>query len=143
TTLGTTASPFNYSTANSGTYQFRVTDAQGCTVESGITTIDPLSPPAISAAVQTQDILCFGDDNGSIKVTIDTSVGTPPFVINIFNTTTNTDYGTQTSGLPAGSYTVSVTDAKSCTATETVIISQPDAIIVTSHSEDITCESLG
>ncbi|MBO3097790.1 T9SS type B sorting domain-containing protein [Gelidibacter pelagius] len=143
TTLGATGSPFVYTTANSGTYQFRVTDAQGCTIESGITTIDPLSLPAISAAVQTQDILCFGDDNGSIKVTIDTSVGTAPFVININNDTTGTNYGTQTSGLAAGTYTVTVTDAKSCTVTETVVIDQPDAIVVDYHSEDITCDPVG
>ena len=142
-TLGTTGSPFVYTTANSGTYQFRVTDAQGCTVESGITTIDPLSPPAISAVVQAQDILCFGDDNGSITVTIDTSVGTPPFVINVHNDTTGTNYGAQTSGLAAGTYTVTVTDAKSCTATETVVIAQPDAILVDYHAEPITCDPVG
>ncbi|RXJ51458.1 T9SS type B sorting domain-containing protein [Gelidibacter gilvus] len=143
TALGATDSPFVYATANSGTYRFRITDAQGCTIESGMTTIDPLSPPAISAAVQTQNILCYGEENGAIKVTIDSSVGTPPFVININNDTTGTNYGAQTSGLPAGTYTVTVTDAKSCSVTQTVVIDQPDAIAVDYHSEDITCDSVG
>lgn len=141
TTFGTNSSSFVYHTDQPGTYQFKVTDAQGCTVESGMTTIDPLSPPAISAVVQTQNILCDGEDNGAIKVTVDTSVGTAPFVINIYNDTTGTDYGTQTSGLPAGEYTVTVTDAKSCTVEEKVTIDQPDAIELTFHSEDISCDT--
>ncbi|MCK7590692.1 T9SS type B sorting domain-containing protein [Subsaxibacter sp. CAU 1640] len=141
--LGATGSPFTYATGTSGTYQFQITDASGCVVESGTQTVLPLSPPALSLVAQTQDILCNGNSNGAIQVTIDTSVGTPPFVINVYNDTTGTDFGTQTSGLPAGSYTVTVTDAKSCTATETVVIDQPDPIIVNYHTVDITCTAAG
>jgi large repetitive protein len=140
TSLGATGTPFTYSTGTAGTYQLQITDANGCTAESSIITVNPLSLPALSLVVQTQPILCNGDTNGAIEVTIDTSVGTPPFVINVNNDTTGTDFGTQTSSLPAGTYTVTVTDSKSCTATETVIINQPDAIIVDYDAVDITCD---
>ena len=143
TALGTTGSPFTYSTANAGTYQFQVTDAKGCSIQSGITTIDAITPPAISLAIQAQQILCHDDSTGSIKVTIDPSVGTPPFVINIKNNTTGVNYGTQTSGLPAGEYTVIVTDAKSCTATENVTIAEPAAIGFDLSKDDITCNPTG
>ncbi|WP_298901709.1 T9SS type B sorting domain-containing protein [uncultured Psychroserpens sp.] len=139
TSLGTTGTPFTYTTATDGTYQFQITDANGCIAESSIITINPLSLPDISAVVESQPILCNGDSNGAIDVTIDTSVGTPPFTINVNNDTTATNYGTQTSGLPAGSYTVTITDANSCTATETIVITEPDAIILDYDTVDITC----
>src|SRR5690606_13533692 len=122
TSLGATGTTFTYSTGTPGTYQFQITDANGCTAESTVHTINPITPPVISALVETNPILCNGDTNGSINVTLDTATGTPPFTINVFNDTTGTDYGTQTSGLPAGDYTVTVTDANSCTDTETITI---------------------
>ena len=137
--LGATGTPFTYSTPNAGDYQFEITDANGCTAESSIITVNPLSLPALSLVAQSQPILCNGDLNGAIDITIDTTVGTPPFVINVNNDTTSTDYGTQTSGLPAGTYTVTLTDSKSCTATEIITINEPDPILVNYDAIDITC----
>lgn len=142
TSLGTTGSPFTYTTAIDGTFQFQITDANGCIVESGVQTVNAISLPEIVSVTATPNI-CNGDSNGSIDVTIDTSVGTPPFVINVYNDTTGTDYGTQTSGLPAGNYTITLTDSKSCTDIETITIAEPDPIIVNYHTVDITCTSSG
>jgi len=142
TSLGTTGSPFTYSTAIDGTFQFQITDANGCIVESGVQTVNAISLPEILSVTSTPNI-CSGDSNGSIQITIDTSVGTPPFVINVYNDTTGTDYGTQTSGLPAGNYTITLTDSKSCTDTETITIAEPDPIIVNYHTVDITCTASG
>ncbi|MGJ8593794.1 MAG: T9SS type B sorting domain-containing protein [Aquaticitalea sp.] len=141
--VGATGSPFVYTTASAGTYQFQITDSNGCIAESAIQTINPIIPPALSLVTQIQPILCNGDTNGAIQVTIDTSVGTPPFVINVFNDTTGTDFGNQTSSLPAGTYIVTVTDANSCTATDTITIDQPNPIVVNYHTVDITCNAGG
>lgn len=142
TSLGTTGSPFTYTTAIDGLFQFQITDANGCIVESGVQTVNAISLPEILSVTSTRNI-CSGDSNGSIQITIDTSVGTPPFVINVYNNTTGTDYGTQTSGLPAGNYTITLTDSKSCTDTETITIAEPDPIIVNYHTVDITCTASG
>ena len=142
TALGTTGSTFTYHATTAGNYRIRVTDAQGCSAESGVT-LDPISDPAFSIVAQTQQILCHDDDNGTIKITVDPSKGTPPFVIHIFNETTGVDYGSKTSGLTAGTYAVTVTDAKSCTATDQVIIDQPEAMEVKHHAVDITCSTTG
>ncbi|WP_299123478.1 T9SS type B sorting domain-containing protein [uncultured Winogradskyella sp.] len=143
TDLGTTGTPFTYTTSNNGTYQFQITDANGCIAESSELILQPLSPPALSLVAESQSILCNGDSNGAIEITIDTSVGTPPFEINVTNDTTSTDFGMQTSGLPAGTYTVTLTDSKSCTATETITINEPNPIIVDYDAVDITCDSGG
>ncbi len=143
TALGSTGTTFTYTTANAGTYQFEITDTNGCIAESSIITVNPISLPALSLVTQIKPILCNGDSNGQIDITIDTTVGTPPFVININNDTTGTNYGTQTSGLPGGTYTVTLTDANFCTATETVTIDQPDPIVVDYDHIDITCSTTG
>jgi gliding motility-associated-like protein/uncharacterized repeat protein (TIGR01451 family) len=142
-TLGTTGSPFVYTTAVAGTYQFQITDASGCIATSPIITVNPLTLPEIDLITQTQPILCNGDANGAIDITIDPNTGTPPFLINVYNDTTGTDYGTQTSGLPAGVYTITVTDANSCVGTDTITIVEPDPIIVDYETIDITCGSGG
>ncbi len=143
TSLGATGTTFTYSTASSGTFQFQITDANGCTALTGVQTISAISLPEIISVIQTQPILCNGDSNAAIQITINNTVGTPPFVINVFNNTTGTDYGTQTSGLTAGNYTITLTDSKSCTDVETIIITEPNAIAFNLTKVDITCSNPG
>ena len=137
--LGATGTPFTYTTGTAGTYQFQITDASGCIATSPIITVNPITLPSIDFITQTQPILCNGDENGAIDIEIEPNSGTPPFQINVNNDTTGTDYGTQTSGLPAGDYTITITDANSCTGTDTITIVQPDPIIVDYETIDITC----
>ncbi|GAA4946425.1 T9SS type B sorting domain-containing protein [Algibacter agarivorans] len=138
-----TGASFNHTATTDGTYQFQITDANGCTAESGIQTINVISLPEITSVVQTQPILCNGDSNAAIEITINNTVGTPQFVINVNNDSTGTDYGTQTSGLPAGDYTITLTDANSCTDIETITIAEPTPIVVSSTALPITCGALG
>ncbi|MFD2292190.1 hypothetical protein ACFSKN_14920, partial [Mariniflexile gromovii] len=67
TALGAVATPYTYTTASAGTYQFRITDANGCPVETTIITIDPLTNPAFTFT-QT-NVSCNGGADGSIVVT--------------------------------------------------------------------------
>ncbi|WP_299113651.1 T9SS type B sorting domain-containing protein [uncultured Winogradskyella sp.] len=141
--LGTIPATFVYNTSTAGTYQFQITDANGCIAESSVITVNPITPPSFSAVIESEPILCNGDANGAIDITIDDTVGTPPFTINVNNDTTSTDYGTQTSGLPAGTYTITITDANSCSTTETITIAQPDPITFDLSKVDITCNNPG
>ena len=136
----TTIAGPNFTTSNPGDYTFRVTDTQGCQFLTNTVTVAPISNPNITSVVQTQDILCNGDSNASIDITFNTTVGTPPFVINVFNTTSGTDFGTQTSGLPAGDYTITITDSKQCTDTETITIVQPDQLDATIVANSLSCD---
>jgi large repetitive protein len=136
--IGTTLS---YQTATAGTYQFLFTDAQGCTFTSGVYTIQPITLPSITSVIQTQNILCHGEASGAISITLDNTVGTAPFVISVVNTTTGVNYGNQTVGLTAGNYVITVTDANSCSDSETITITQPDLITYNVTSVPITCDS--
>jgi hypothetical protein len=134
----------NYSVATAGTYQFRITDASGCTVETGVITVAPLTQPAITSVTQTQNILCNGDDTGAISVVINNTAGVGPFTLSVINTTTGVNYGTQTSGLAAGNYQITVTDSNSCTsAIQNIILTQPNAIAYNTSTVDITCTAGG
>ncbi|TCK69291.1 gliding motility-associated-like protein [Winogradskyella wandonensis] len=143
TNLGTTGNTFTYSTSTASDYQFEITDGNGCTSLSSIITINPITPPSILALVQSQDINCNGELSGAIDITIDNTQGTPPFVITVINDSTGTDYGNQTTSLPAGDYTITITDANFCTDTQSITIAQPDPIIVNYSTVDITCTASG
>ncbi len=131
---------FPYTASVSGNYVFRVTDAQGCTATSSVM-VNAITNPVITSVVQTQFIFCNGDSGAAINVNVDTNFGVPPFVLNVFNTTTSTDYGSQLSGLPAGDYQITLTDSKSCIDTDTITIGQPDAINYTISLIPITCNA--
>ncbi|SEA34212.1 T9SS type B sorting domain-containing protein [Bizionia paragorgiae] len=130
-----------FNTATPGSYIFMVTDANSCSTQTTLPIeITPAVNPDITV-VQTGFINCNGEETGAISITPDTTLGQAPYSYEVFNTTTSTSYGTQTSGLPAGDYTVTVTDARGCTEVETITISQPDPILVTHHAVDISCDS--
>ncbi|WP_035646770.1 SprB repeat-containing protein, partial [Flavobacterium sp. ASV13] len=128
-------------TSDAGNYTFTVTDGRGCT----FTTTVPVSItlpvyPEITGVTQTQFINCFGEETAAISIAVDNTKGVSPFVFNVRRTApTVKDYGTQTSGLTAGDYTITVTDSKGCTDTETIHINEPLKIVVTSHAVNITC----
>ena len=142
-TATVTGATFTFSTSVAGDYQFEITDANGCTKETNVITVTDTVNPVILNVSQTQDISCNGEETAAIVVNIDTNFGFPPFVINFHNDTTGTDYGTQTSGLAAGTYTITITDARGCTDTETIVIGEPNVIDFDLVKVDITCSALG
>jgi gliding motility-associated-like protein len=112
-----------------GTYTVTVTDANGCII-SGNVTID--EPAALTVAIISQtNVFCFGEATGSAVA--EASGGTAPYSYS-WNTTPAQTSETAT-GLVAGAYIVTVTDANGCTATESVTITQPPfgvEVIITS-----------
>ncbi|KAF2506405.1 beta strand repeat-containing protein, partial [Flavobacterium foetidum] len=133
-----------FNTMTPGSYTFRVTDANGCRFEttSPIVITSPVNP-VITSVTQTQTINCHGEETAAISIVYNASQGQAPFVVNVINTTTGRDYGTQTSGLAAGNYTITLTDAKGCDATQTITINQPTPIVVSRTVTPITCVSGG
>ncbi len=114
-----------------GNYMVTVSDSgNGC-----MTTVNVTVPDRPLLVLDLQDVtspLCFGDDNGS--ATVIATGGASPFDY-LWN-----DPNSQTSdgaiNLPAGDYSVSVTDAQGCMATLAVNI--PEATLLEAMINDFT-----
>lgn len=133
-----------FNTNLAGSYTFRVTDANGCTAltTTPIVTTVPVNPD-ITGVTQTQSINCNGEATASISIAFDATKGQSPFEFNVYNNTLNIDYGTQTSGLRAGNYTITITDAKGCIDTFLYVINEPLPLAYTYIKNEIICNGSG
>ncbi|MEI7662513.1 MAG: T9SS type A sorting domain-containing protein [Bacteroidota bacterium] len=121
-----------------GNYSVTVTDAHTCTVIA-TTTITQPSAALFAAVTSHTDILCHGESNGSLTVVV--SGGTTGYTY-LWNTTPP-QTSSVASGLTAGSYTLTVTDAHSCTVTVTDVITEPSAAlaVVISGQTNVQCHN--
>ncbi|REJ82829.1 MAG: hypothetical protein DWQ44_01560 [Bacteroidetes bacterium] len=111
---------------SSGNYFTTLTDLNGCTAVSN--TISLTVNPTPSASVSTTDVTCNGGNDGT--ATANMTGGTAPFTFSWNTSPVQTS--NPATGLTAGSYSVTVTDANSCTATASGTVTQPAPIIVSS-----------
>ncbi|MBN2681185.1 MAG: agmatine deiminase family protein [Bacteroidales bacterium] len=91
------------------------------------------SPPNLSATAV--DVNCFGENDGSVDLTV--SGGTAPFSY-LWNPSASSQ---DLSNIEAGTYSVTVSDASSCTATTSVTVNQPATAL--SLSGDFTNAECG
>ncbi len=117
---------------SAGTYTVYITDANGCT-QTATATIAPSTNPALSIQSQV-DVLCNGASTGT--ATINVTGGNGPYT---WGWAPSGGTNATASGLPAGTYTCTVTDASGCTATQIVTITQPGPIFLTANSTQTAC----
>ena len=108
-----------------GTYTVTVTDINSCTATASAT-IDQ-APPPTAAAQATSLANCIG---GGGAATATPAGGTTPYT---FTWSGLPDTTANITNKPAGTYTVTVTDANSCTATSSVTIGQAPSPTVTTQ----------
>ena len=122
-----------------GTYSVTVTNANGCTVEGSV---DVSEPAQLVLIMDADSASCFSSSDGTANVVVS---GGTPFSNNDYN------YVWSAMGSPTvsmlddvspGNYTVTVTDANGCTATNSVEIGAPDEILITFNSSDVSCNGL-
>ncbi|MEM9023016.1 MAG: hypothetical protein AAGB22_04705, partial [Bacteroidota bacterium] len=102
-----------------GTYTVTITDENG---EMAIDSVTVVEPTLLSLVSQQTNVLCNGDATGNVSVT--PSGGTMPYAYAWSSgATTPGD-----SSLTAGTYTVTVTDANSCTETGTLAVIEPSPL---------------
>ncbi|MEY5131157.1 MAG: hypothetical protein RL734_1224, partial [Bacteroidota bacterium] len=108
---------------SAGTYSVTVKDSRDSIATATITITQPPTISNVIASV-TQNVDCFGEAGGSAIVSNPTG-GTPPYA---YSWNTVPEQQSQiASDLKAGSYTVTVTDAKGCSAQSTVTITEPNS----------------
>ena len=110
-----------------GGYSVTLTDANSCTSSA---TFNITNPVPVTASATTENDSCYGGNDGSIQII--PAGGTGPYTY----LWTNNATGATLTGLAAGSYTVTITDAHNCTTTNTTNISQPTAITVSTSTTD-------
>ena len=117
----TTATTAVISNLVAGTYTVTVTDATMCTDVQSITITqeDPIEVEEVITALN-----CFGDTDAIISISA--SGGVSPYTY-LWSTSSTNDTIT---GLSAGTYTVTVTDATMCTGLKTISIVEEDPIEV-------------
>jgi len=115
-----------------GSYTCTITDASGCTLTRTITVVNSGGPTANISAFA--NVSCFGGSNGSATVVM--VGGTGPFT---YAWSPSGGTGATASGLIAGVYVVTVTDANGCIATATATITQPPAFTSTAIATPALC----
>lgn len=87
--------------------------------------LEPISLNSVSL-----DVECFGDSTGSMSIQISPNATSP------YSTVWNPDWvsGLEPANLPAGTYSITVTDANGQTATSIVTIDQPTVLNATSNT---------
>lgn len=139
-TGGTTGYTFNWSNGATtedisnvvaDTYTIDITDLNGCTASSEFIVDQPVAPLDVTTIVD--DVKCFGETNGSIISQV--TGGTMPYSY----TWSNSETTPNISLLPAGVYTLTVTDDQGCTAFTGAVVNEPAQLVVTPTITDASC----
>src|SRR5437588_8168840 len=90
-------------------------------------------PAALSASCNGSNVSCNGGSNGSASVIA--AGGTPSYSYSWSNGSTTAS----TSGLMAGTYSVTVTDSHGCTATCSYTVTEPSALNASCSGTPVSC----
>jgi gliding motility-associated-like protein len=122
------------SNVNTGLYIVTITDANNC---SDTLHVNILQNATVTIGnIDTTHILCHGANTGGYIIT--PNGGTAPYsytwstnpAIDTFNTIT---------GLNAGIYTITITDASGCVIAQTLTLTEPIAITSTTSGQNLNC----
>ena len=116
---------------SAGNYTCTITDSKGCTLIQPVTVG---SPSVLSPTIAKTDVTCNGGTNGTATVTVTGGTGAYSYVWSPSGGT-----AAMATGLAAGTYTVTITDANSCTATESITIAEPTVLTAGISHTDVLC----
>ncbi len=111
-------------------YAVTVTDAANC---SAVENFEITAPTALSLTKQVNSNDCFGEESGSIAVSVTGGTGAYTYLWSNAATTAMID------ALAANTYTVTVTDAANCNYIESFEITTPTMLDVEASIQTIVC----
>ncbi len=122
----------NFAGLTAGTYTVYAKDIAGCI---GTTQAVVFQPVTLSVSLATTPAGCFGSYDGSIVITASGGTGSYSYSI------AGSDYQNMGSffEVPAGNYTIHVTDENHCVASASTTVTQPAAITSTINTTTSTC----
>jgi hypothetical protein len=112
---------------SSGEYFYSLKTVSGCQISDSIFLSQPDS---LTVELFTGDNLCAGATSGSVAVV--TGGGVAPYTI-------VADTEADLSQLPAGMYSITITDANGCMVESEFVIQEPDSITVVVSSQQVLC----
>jgi len=115
-----------------GNYSVTASDSQGCTA-STTAEVNSSICNGFVLELTPADLVCHGDMSGSVEAAL--TGGTGPFSFEWSNGGT----GPTISGLAAGVYSVSATDANDCILTASTAVEEPTALELTIQKTDVLC----
>lgn len=120
----------NLSNLKAGTYALKVSDQAGC---ADTTTVIIRENPAITTSITSSNPACFGQTNGQASVSV--SGGSPGYTYLWSNGATTSAI----TGLGAGKFVLTVTDARQCTKKDSAQLTAPSQLQVNATATNVTC----
>ena len=115
-----------------GVYTVIAEDVNGCTASGTTTIINSTSPSVTTGTIVP--VSCFGKNDGSVSLNI--SGGSGPFTYQWFP---YGGTGSTASGLAAGNYSVTITDAFNCLTYFSVTVPEPKQLHTTISTTPVSC----
>lgn len=116
---------------SAGTYVCSVSDANGCSITTSVTLTEPTPVTASSSGT---NISCFAGSDGT--ATAAPSGGAGGYTYSWMPSGGNAATAT---GLAAGTYTCTVTDAAGCTGTTSITLTEPTALAIAASNSPALC----
>lgn len=129
---GLTASPFVFTTPPFANATFTLTGAAGCGRD---TVISRTYPPPLQLSHTATPVSCFGSSDGTAQGNASGGTGGYSYVWN----TLPAQSTASATGLSAGSWILSVTDAAGCQRRDTALILQPPLLSVSITATPVNC----
>lgn len=125
----------NASGLAAATHTLVIKDANSCTLTVTYNILNTGSPTA--SVTNSLNVSCFGGSNGSFTVTPVGGVG-PAYTYTLASPYQTNGTG-QFSGLPAGTYNITVKDQVGCVTTTSTTITEPTVLTLTPSSIQVKC----